>query len=91
MLTCKDVNAFIIDYLEDDLDNRLRHRFEKHLEQCAVCNTYFDQYRQTIALAKEAGEAAPKPPSEIADVTLDFLRQYLDAEKNADKPSSSDA
>lgn len=87
MLTCQDVNAFIIDYLEDTLEPDLRERFETHLKRCSICNTYFEQYRKTIALAKETGDTSPKPPAEIANATLDFLRQHL----NPGASSANDA
>lgn len=79
MLTCEDVNAFIVDYLEGTLDDRTRRRFEKHIANCGVCSTYLDQYRETVTLVKEeAAEHPPEPPEELVDATLDFLRQHYD-------------
>ncbi len=47
-LSCEDVNRFIIDYLEETILPRTRTRFEAHLENCANCGPYFDQYRQSV-------------------------------------------
>lgn len=76
-LSCEDANRFIIDYLEDTLPLRTRTRFEKHLSQCPLCTIYFDQYRRTIQLVREAGEDTPEPPAELVDLTLSFLRRHL--------------
>ena len=80
MLTCKDVNQFLVDYLEGTLDPRLRRRFERHLARCPQCSAYLDQYRQTIALVKEDGEVALDPPEELVELTLSFLRRHRDGE-----------
>ncbi|ARA92918.1 hypothetical protein AWN76_006910 [Rhodothermaceae bacterium RA] len=77
-LSCEDVNRFIVAYLDDALPDRLRTRFEAHLAHCANCSAYLAQYRQTIALVREA-EQLPPPPAELADLTLAFLHRHLDA------------
>ncbi|NBC18582.1 MAG: hypothetical protein GVY18_14865 [Bacteroidetes bacterium] len=84
MLSCEDVNDFIVEYLDGTLDDRTRRRFEKHIANCPACSTYLDQYRETVTLVKEEADAdVPEPPEELVDATLDFLRQhYDDAAKN---------
>ena len=85
MLTCEDVNHFLAEYLEGTLDERLRLRFEKHIANCAICDTYLEQYRRTIALVKEEADAdLPEPPEELAKVTLDFLRRHYDDAPTSD-------
>lgn len=77
MLTCKDVNLFLVDYLEGTLDPRLQQRFEKHLARCPKCSAYLDQYRRTIELTKEESEGELDPPEELVELTLSFLRKHL--------------
>ena len=77
MLTCEDVNAFLVGYLEGALDPRTHARFERHVARCAQCGSYLDQYRTTIALARAEGTAEPQaPPDELAEWTLAFLREH---------------
>ena len=82
MLTCQDVNAFLVGYLEGTLDARTRVRFERHIARCPQCAPYLDQYRKTIALAKAEGTAEPlAPPDELAEWTLAFLRKHYGEER----------
>lgn len=75
-LTCADVNRFLAEYLEGDLDEALRAHFETHLAACPNCETYLDQYRTTIALVQEGEQV--QPPPELVERTLAFLRRHLD-------------
>ncbi|MFK7846502.1 MAG: zf-HC2 domain-containing protein, partial [Rhodothermales bacterium] len=47
MLSCEQVNNFILDYLEDRLPQETHAKFEKHLKMCATCTPFLDQYKQT--------------------------------------------
>ena len=76
MFSCRDINAFLVGYLEGTLDARTHARFERHIAHCAQCGPYLDQYRKTIELAKTTGTAEPEaPPEELAEWTLVFLRK----------------
>ena len=75
-LSCEDVNQFIIDYLEETIPPRTRTRFEAHLEQCATCGSYFEQYLQTVDMVREGGSIQIEPPEELIEMTLQFLRQH---------------
>ena len=81
-LSCEDVNRFIIDYLEGTIPPRTRTRFEAHLEMCANCGTYFDQYLQTLEWVHEDGSVQVDPPGELVEVTLHFLREHYDDLEN---------
>jgi|GEM_PF-1977104 len=77
-LCCREVNAFLVAYGENTLEESLRKRFEEHLAHCARCKCYLDQYTTTIALVKESGqEEHPTPPEELIQLTLSFLREQL--------------
>ncbi len=71
-LTCADANAFIVDYLEKELDQDTNASFEAHVGKCAVCARFLDQYSTTIDLCKSEGKIAAPP--ELVESTLDFLR-----------------
>lgn len=69
--SCQDVNRFLADYVEDNLDRGTRRQFDKHLRDCPACRTYFDQYAETIRLVQED---EVEIPSGLAEHTLEFLR-----------------
>ncbi len=78
LLTCKDVNRFLDEYIEGALDASLRSRFEKHIARCAPCKTYLDQYRTTIEAVQEmALTGEPSLPDELIEHTLVFLQSQI--------------
>ena len=75
MLTCEDVNDFLVAYLDGTLDTRTRARFERHIARCPQCRAYLAQYRETIALVQADGEPEPAdPPDDLVELTLAFIR-----------------
>lgn len=76
MLTCEDVNEFLVAYLDESLSERLRHRFERHVARCEVCRGYLDQYRHTIELTRDSASIYPDPPEALVEMTLAFLREH---------------
>jgi predicted anti-sigma-YlaC factor YlaD len=49
-LTCRELVELITDYLEGQLPETERGRFEQHLAGCAGCRNYLDQMARTIEL-----------------------------------------
>ena len=76
LLTCKDVESFLVTYLDDDLDEATRQRFEGHLRRCRVCTGLLDQYRATVEALRR--QPAPPVPPALAEQTLAFLREEMD-------------
>ncbi len=74
-LSCKDVNAFLADYIEDALEPKTKKKFEQHINRCPNCHTYLDQYQATVSLLH--GQPKPAPPQELINHTLAFLRTHL--------------
>ncbi len=75
-ISCKTVNRFLADYLDDALEAQTRARFEAHLRRCPNCDAYLEQYREIIDLVRE--DPLPEPPPELVERTLAFLRTHLD-------------
>ena len=75
MLSCEQANDFIMDYLEDRLPAKTRDKFETHLEKCARCTPFLDQYKKTIELVSQEGQI--EVPPDLAEHTLAFLRENL--------------
>lgn len=74
-LTCRDVVAFLADYLDGDLDPRARDVFETHLAVCDACVVYLRQYEQTVRLGQSAFDdpdalAASRVPDELIRAIL---------------------
>jgi anti-sigma factor RsiW len=54
MITCRELNDFLIDYRCGDLSPGERARFEARLARCPHCVTSLSSYEATIRLAKGA-------------------------------------
>lgn len=61
-LTCRELNAFVVDYLDDALPLADRAAFEAHLAACEDCLVYLRSYRAAVALGKTYGDPAADPP-----------------------------
>lgn len=76
-LSCRNVNEFLVEYLEGTLDPRLEKRFEAHVKRCPQCQAYVDQYRQTVALVRETSKTAEVDfPDRLVEHTITFLREH---------------
>jgi anti-sigma factor RsiW len=56
VLTCRDVVAFLMDYLDESLEPLQRAEFEAHLAACDECVAYLRRYEQTTRLGRAAFE-----------------------------------
>lgn len=77
MITCREFEALILDYLDGRLPLRDRLLIDLHLRMCSVCRLYLADYRQTIAL----GKAAFADPEAIVPETVpeDLVRAVMAA------------
>lgn len=55
-MTCRDVADFLIDYIGDELDERVREVFERHLRGCPNCREYLALYMKAVTLGRNAFE-----------------------------------
>jgi predicted anti-sigma-YlaC factor YlaD len=76
-MTCKQVSAFLADYLDGALPWRQRLSFNIHLVLCQHCQQYLASYAATIRVAKMIGQA---PEQEIPD---ELVRAVLRARRNS--------
>jgi len=68
--TCQEVDSYLDDYLDNELPEVQRRRFERHLRVCASCQRYLRGYTRTVRAAREAGredlrDALGPPPEEL--------------------------
>lgn len=70
ILTCRDVEEFMIDYVDGGMSLLTRLQFTMHVMICSDCRKYLKMYKDTIALGKRVfdrpdDDAAGQVPDEI--------------------------
>lgn len=75
MLTCKEFDDFMIDYLDDGLPVWQKYLCWLHVKMCRECAYFIRQYRRTVALGKSAYDSAGDPvpesvPEELVKAAL---------------------
>ncbi len=75
MLTCRDMEDFMSDYVEGDLDLLTRIQFTMHLAMCGDCRRYLQMYKDSIALGKRIfdcpdDEATGHAPQDMINAIL---------------------
>lgn len=78
-MTCRELVAFLMDYLDGVLPDAERQCFEEHLGECPDCVAYLATYRETIRLGKEA--CTSNQDAIPAEVPEDLVRAVLAARR----------
>ena len=60
-LACRELVELVTGYLEQDLSDAERRRFDAHLAECEDCVVYVEQMRHTIRTLGELRPAALTP------------------------------
>ena len=76
-LSCKELVELVTDYLEEDLPPADRVRFDAHLNECAGCQVYLEQIRQTIRMTGKLTEetAPPQATKKLLDAFRNWKRR----------------
>jgi len=61
-ITCRECAEFLMDYLDGLLPEEQGQRFSFHIERCADCLHYVENYRRTAAMTAELGKCDQPPP-----------------------------
>jgi anti-sigma factor RsiW len=72
MITCQDVVDFCLDYLDGALPEEERGRFRSHLSMCGECVAFFETYRRTPEVSRNA--LATEMPGNVKDAVRNYLR-----------------
>lgn len=64
MLTCKEFDDFMVDYLEGGLPVWQKFMYWLHVKMCRECANFIRQYRRVIALGQQAFDS---PDSAVPD------------------------
>lgn len=75
MLTCRQVEQFLMDYLERQVSLWTWCKFRFHLLMCSDCRQYLQDYRNAVALGRRIfdnpdDEAEGKVPEQILAAIL---------------------
>ncbi len=74
-LTCEEINEFILDYVEERLNEETRAQFEEHIKMCPCCVPFLEQYKKTVEMVATDGKI--DVPADLAEHTMSFLREQL--------------
>lgn len=80
-LTCRDVIAILVDYLEATIKPDLVAAFDAHLDMCPECVAYFNTYRRTLELTGQTSQIGM--PLEMRVRLRGFLLEHLDQRPDA--------
>ncbi len=81
MITCKEFDAFIVDYLDDGLPEKQKAKFESHMRECTACREYLDAYKSSISISKHVFASLDTDLPE--DVPADLITAVIDAQNQA--------
>ncbi len=79
MISCREFEAFLIDYFEDSLPKRQRLVFEMHLKLCRECREYLIAFKRALKVSKRVFADLDEPTP--VDVPEDLVRAIIDARK----------
>lgn len=79
MITCKEFEEFVLDYLDGGLTDRQRSLFERHMRICRECREYLAAYQRTIEIGRAVLPSSDDPVPD--DVPEDLIKAILDARK----------
>jgi anti-sigma factor RsiW len=78
-MTCRELVDFLGAYLDGELSDEIRRRFDDHLAVCPECATYLETYRETVKLAKAVFRDLDDPVP--AGVPEDLVKVILAARR----------
>jgi anti-sigma factor RsiW len=77
MITCREFEEFVLDYLDDELPAAQRSVFELHMRLCRECREYLAAYKRAQELGYAILNSGDEPVPD--DVPEDLIRAILDA------------
>ena len=72
MISCQQLIEFCLDYIEGVLPDEEQVGFRRRLSQCPDCVTFFETYRRTPELSREA--MATQIPASVRESVRSFLQ-----------------
>jgi len=73
-ITCREVIAFLADYMSHELPEAKNKEFERHLSVCESCVAYIASYEETIRMARLTTST---PELDVDEVPSELLEAIL--------------
>jgi RNA polymerase sigma-70 factor (ECF subfamily) len=73
MITCRQFENFIMDYLEDSLSARQRRMFELHIRTCRECRDYLAAYHRSREIANATLTTLNDVPADLVKAVISAL------------------
>jgi anti-sigma factor RsiW len=70
LLTCQELDRFMVDYIEGHLSFWQRWKFNLHLFSCSKCRAYLEGYKKSVELGKQVFAEQQKSVAEQAPEEL---------------------
>jgi anti-sigma factor RsiW len=77
MITCREFEDFVQQYLDDELPSPQLAMFELHLRLCRECRDYLAAYRRSLEIGRAAFKADDESLPE--DVPEDLIKAILES------------
>lgn len=74
MISCQQLIEFCMDYVEGALPDDEQVRFRRHLSHCPDCVTFFETYRRTPEVSREAEAMKAQMPESVRESVRSYLR-----------------
>lgn len=79
MLTCREVEEFLLAYLDGELPMAQRMAFQMHVLFCSECKAYIRKYKTAMALGKTVFQDADGDATE--EIPEDMIKGILAARR----------
>ncbi len=81
MINCQQLVEFCLDYVEGALPDDEQVNFRRHLSLCPDCVTFFETYRRTPEVSREAmspEDLTAQMPASVRESVRNYLRTHRD-------------
>jgi hypothetical protein len=85
-LSCQEIADYCLDFLSGTLPKQERQLFSAHLRNCSECLRFFETYRKTPEISREA--LALHMPDRVRVAVRDFLRERYEPSAASDASST---
>lgn len=81
LITCRQFDAFLADYVDGNLTDHQLRVFEGHMVLCPMCRTHFQTYLATFEMSRQAfGPSSDFVPKSVPeDLTLAVVDAIAEA------------
>jgi hypothetical protein len=85
-LSCQEIVDYCLEFLSGSLPDTERQLFSSHLRNCPDCMRFFETYRKTPEVSREA--LAVRMPDRVRVAVRDFLRERYEPTQSAGEDST---